>query len=395
MNKKWIRSLALSGLLSFLISHNVIAMEESGEDLWNKAIHTQVPLGRKQLEKYKEIYGKEPVEGLEVPLCWAYANAYDRLAELEKNDSTIGENLGEAPTVALRHLFDIHAQDSSQSPSTKEFEAKALDVVELLDLYFHPGEVNLRKNKLQDIFEKRNKVLTNSFFSPVFLKKQGIGMESINYAFFGPGPLLAVTVVGPNRMAHEELYSQTNFKFIQEHDLNHAASIKKLVEEQPGLFSAFRKLYGKIKNVEAVTDQNYLHMGLFLFGHEFPEAFEKSSIDASPSNFKGAVNDALAVIRENIRSGYYNLNDEHNYVVLYKDALVGMAQVMEKGASNSSEQMLYKAYPGNFKKEKRKDASSSFIPRFLTAFEKKFWGAAEPLINEIDQAQTEEKDNAE
>jgi hypothetical protein len=178
MNIKWLHTLALSGFLTFIISHNVIAMEDSRENEWDKVIQTKVPFGRQQLEKYKEIYGKhqgslkEPVEDLGVPLCWAYANAYSRLKNLEEKDFSIKERLGEAPTVALRQLFEEHELDPSKPLSRIEFEEKVMDVVGLLDLCFHPDEKELSKKNLKEVFEKKNKGAVSLFLVLYFLKNK-------------------------------------------------------------------------------------------------------------------------------------------------------------------------------------------------------------------------------
>jgi hypothetical protein len=198
--------------------------------------------------------------------------------------------------------------------------------------------------------------------------------------------------VGPSRSAHEKLYSQTNWKFIKQHDLDHAHTTHDFLQiKHPGLFSAFRALHDKIESLTVSADQDYLHMGLFLLGHKFVDYLKTYSSDTLQPNLVDTVRYGLLEIVGRIKSGFY-LETDHNYVVLYKDALVGMAQVMEKNASDQMKKIYYKGIQNNFSKEKRKEASENLIPRFLGDFIRKFEQAVEPLIIEIDRKRAEEKD---
>lgn len=75
------------------------AMEEERKGDWDTIIAVQVPQGRAQLKTYKEIYGahveqhgegkerfENHVEGLDIPLEWAYTNAFRRLKGLEETN---------------------------------------------------------------------------------------------------------------------------------------------------------------------------------------------------------------------------------------------------------------------------------------------------------------------
>lgn len=127
--------------------------------------------------------------------------------------------MGQAPTAALKKLFERHIADSTDSLSVQAFKNNVFDIVDLLDLSFHYGNEYLLETTLEGVLLNKNKTSAYEFFSPVFLKKQGLSIESINFAFFGESPFLGVVEVGPNRNAHQKMFSQTNQRFINVHDL--------------------------------------------------------------------------------------------------------------------------------------------------------------------------------
>lgn len=98
----WIQSVLLIGILFFSQFSPVEACLPN-ED-WDKIICEKVPQARVQLETYKKIYSSHSekykddeiysshVDGLQIPLGWLYANAYQRLHELETGGSDIIKN---------------------------------------------------------------------------------------------------------------------------------------------------------------------------------------------------------------------------------------------------------------------------------------------------------------
>jgi hypothetical protein len=206
-------------------------------DEWEKVVTHTVPKGREQLINYKEIYDKHrekckdsedlfniPVEGLEKPLFNSFVNAYYRLKSLETEDTTVEQRIGMLPTNALKALFEMHTKKYKfVLPSITVFYNCVMNVVDLLDLCFcfTPSDQNVGKDSGETLFNNRNNSSINLFFSPVFLTRTGLNVNSLNFAYFGKGPLLAIVEVGPKRDAHNQYFKNSHREFIQNHDLLH------------------------------------------------------------------------------------------------------------------------------------------------------------------------------
>lgn len=272
-----------------------------------------------------------------------------------------------------------------------------------MDLYFHYGESHLWKKDLEQIFSKKNEGSTIIFFSPVFLQKQGLSVKSINFAFFGKGPFLAAVEVGPNRNAHQKLFSQTNRRFIQNHDLFHARdTLRFLKTDRPELFSALQAFHDKIETLpeEGGTEtqalgakQDFLHTGLFLLGHEyvsqlFTSCFTTYSENANPT-LNDFVKEGIAYVKSLLKYSY--TEGENNYVVLYKDALDSIAQVMEKNALEEKEKEFYRGIQNRFVYKNIHTLEPKTLENLLNKFEEKFLEAATPLIHAIEKEQSENK----
>ena len=402
---KYIRSASLIGILSFCVSYDALAVFPQESD-WGEIIKKKVPTGRHQLQTYKNIYtahvhthgnSKEifanNVEDLEKPLGCLYASAHQRLKKLEVTNPQIAGILGESPTIALKKLYLEHIQDPLRPLSVSTFKGCVLDVVGLMDLAFHPNDQYLWNRSLDEVFSEKNIASEDSFFSPVFLQKQGISIPSINFGFFGQGPFLAVVEVGPNRNAHQGLYSQTNRRFIMNHDNLHNSDTQRfLVQKLPQLFSAFQVFHDKIEILQGDVLENQglsaktdlLHMGLFLLGHEYVNnVFQFYTVENDQSILEEAVKNGIAKIKSIFRQNFHT--DENNYVVLYKDSFDGIAQVMEKYMSAEKDKTFYKNIRWYFNSNKRAKLGDKFLNRFLNAFEEEFMKLASPLIMAVDQ----------
>lgn len=416
MKNKWMSTVALIGILSFGISYDVNAVLPQ-EDAWDTVIKTKVPVGREQLETYKKVYGdhvekhgetKESysldVEGLEGPFSWLYANAYQRLQKFEEQDppltQKLTEELGESPTVALKQLYLKHVEDPSTPLSVSTFEGCILDVVELTDLYFHNSEPELEVRDLKMVLSKHNKPNSHFFFSPVFLKKDGMSIRSINFAYFGEGPFLAAVEIGPNRNAHQKLFSMTNRIFIQRHDRRHADDAYRFLTTHK-LLPAFQTFHNKIENLKEgnmpdgytlSATQSYLHMGLFLVGHEcVGPAFEIYIKDESIDVLSDAIHHGIPFVKQDLLDNFYSSN-ERNYVVGYKDSLDSIAKVMENNSKTEKGKKFYKDIRCYFEAKNRKNLQKEHLQRLLNEFEKRFMELAHPLITEVDQELREPKD---
>ncbi len=399
------RSAFLIRILSFCVSYGALAVFPQESD-WDEIITKKVPVGRRQLATYKNIYAahvrtygnsKEiftnDVEGLEKPLGYLYASAHQRLKKLEEEDPQIAGVLGESPTIALKKLYLEHIQDPSRPLSVNTFKGCVLDVVSLMDLTFHPGNQYLWNRSLDEVFSKKNTFSEDSFFSPVVLQKQGISIPSINFGFFGQGPFLAVVEVGPNRNAHQGLYSQTNRRFIMNHDnLHNSDNQRFLVQKLPKIFSAFQVFHDKIETLqgEVLENQNLsakkdlLHMGLFLLGHEYVNnVFQFYTVENDQSILEEAVKNGIAKIKSIFRQNFHT--DENNYVVLYKDSFDSIARVMEKYMLKENDKTFHKNIQEYFDANKRAKLRDKFLTRFVNEFEEEFMKLANPLIWAVDK----------
>lgn len=409
---KYIQSASLIGVLSFCVSYDALAVFPQEGD-WDEIIMKKVPVGSRQLATYKNIYEAHvhkygdskqiftyDVENLEKPFSCLYANAYQRLKKLEGENPQIAETLGESPTTALKQLYFEHIQDPSKPLSVDTFGGCVLDVVGLMDLAFHPGNKYLWHKNLDEVFSKKHTFSQDSFFSPVFLQKQGVSIRSINFAFFGQGPFLAAVEVGPNRNAHQRLYSQTNRRFITSHDHRHNCDTQRfLVKKLPKLFTAFQIFHDKIENLqgdvlanqELATKRELLHMGLFLLGHEYVNnAFSSYTVENDQSILEEAVKNGIAKIKSIFRQNFHT--DEDNYVVLYKDSFDSIAQVMEKYMQNENDRKFYKNIQWYFDASKRARLQGKFLNRFLDEFEEEFMKLANPLIQAVDKEINEQSE---
>lgn len=133
-------------------------------------------------------------------------------------------------------------------------------------------------------------------------------------------------------------------------------------------------------------------MGLFLLGHKYvTQFFEYYRIDSPDSILWDAVTKGLSFVKHTL------LNEldasEHNYVVLYKDVLDSIAQVMEKQAPEG-EKASYKDIQAYFEPDKRRGLNPKDLEKMLTKFTEKFMEVARPFITEIDLELQDPKDIA-
>lgn len=356
---------------------------------YNNIIKTKSVNGRKQLEKYKEIYGSHvekhnghkefyfttDVEGLELPLSWAYANAYARLKEFQQKKPSIAETLGCLPTDALERLFNEHVQDSSVPLSIKKFHDCVYDLVDLMDLCFHNKSEHVWKKTVDKVLLRKNNTSEKIFFSPVFLKKQGISIETINFGYFASGPYLSVVEIGPKRNAHNQQYSQTNRRFIINHDKVHNNdTINKLTKYK--IFDLFQDFYYYIDAFAEKNTKNYdiLQLGFFLLTHEHINIWECCTHIAELSLLDvldSGINELIDLLAGNfLPSGSdllsFNLD---NYVVLYKDSFDGIINIIKKHEIQKSVDIDLSPTNRSFKEFEK-------LNLFLSEFKRKFMVAA-------------------
>ena len=257
---------------------------------WNETITTKVPLAIQQIKAYKELYktcqdnhgnpyGQEatlskcieicsqPVSGLELPFQWLYATAHNRLIEFSQKKS-----LEFNAVEMLENLYNYHVTIyEEQGLSASTFKRSVMDVVDFLDGIFHPTDAF---KKPENILKNLNTLGAYDFFSPIFLTKQSLKISTLNYAFFGEGPFLNITEVGPNRGAHGGYFSQTNRKFITQHDDRHSEDTgKQLVQKYPVIYEKLQYFLKEIETVKHINPPQYdfAHMSLYLIGHEYVE----------------------------------------------------------------------------------------------------------------------------
>lgn len=387
---KWLQSVVLIGILSFSLLSDGKGCFPTVED-WDKIMSEKIPRGRNQLETYKEIYKnhaakyqgssdeelcKTIVEGLQTPLHWLYANAYQRLVEFETGESDIIQKLGKAPTAALKQLFEWHVADSAGSLSVNTFKSYVYDVVDLLDLSFHYGDENLLEATLEALFSNKNTATAFNFFSPVFLKKQGLSIQSINFAFFGEGPFLAIVEVGPIRNAHQKMYSQTNRRFI-DHDLLHASeTIGLLVDALPTLFSRFQAFYSMIESLKEEgaqetnsfsAKQDLLHRGLYLLGHEYvKDVLQSYTIGNAQPTLQDVVTNGIKQVSLKLKKNCMSLKQDEIFLYFHKDNVDSIVQITKKYFPEEEIQTEYQC---------------------LDNFNNKFMEAAMPLLIDVDKRQ--------
>jgi hypothetical protein len=383
------------GIIFFNYSFDVSSILPKKEQ-FSEITKTKICNGRDQLKKYKEIYEAhlqkfkedknshftKDVENLDIPLSWAYANAYARLQELEKNDASITKIIGCSPTEALERLFYEHVEDPSIPLSITTFKNYVLDIVDLMDLYFHNNDPELWKETIDEVFSNKNNSNAYDLFSPVFLRKQGLGFESINFAFFdNSGPYLSVTEVGPNRNAHDQRYSNTNRKFILRHDLIHDGdTIRYLTRSK--IFSLFQQFYECIINAEiSKGNLDVLQLGFYLLTHEHLSVWERYT-HTNESNLINMLNYGIDATIDLLCSNFL-YTDADTYVVLYKDSLEGIVNLVKK--HNAEKDSVFSATCNNLKPSNRSMQNFRDLNLFLNAFKTKFKKAMKQVCCNIEQ----------
>jgi hypothetical protein len=382
------------GVIFFNYSLDVNSILPKKEQ-FSEITKTKTCNGRDQLKKYKEIYeahlqkfkederGRfaKDVENLDLPLSWAYANAYARLKEFEKNNVSIAEIIGCSPTEALERLFHEHVEDPSIPLSITTFKNYVLDIVDLMDLCFHNNDQELWKKTLDEVFSNKNKSNADDLFSPVFLRKQGLSFESINFAFFdNSGPYLSVTEVGPNRNAHDQKYSNTNRKFIVRHDLIHDGDTIRYLKRS-NIFSLFQQFYECIVNAEISKENlDVLQLGFYLLTHEHLSVWERYT-HANESNLVDMLKYGIDATIDLLYSNFL-YTDADTYVVLYKDSFEGIVNLIKK--HNTKKDSMFSSKCNNLKPSNRSMQNFKDLNLFLNAFKAKFKEAAEQICCNIE-----------
>lgn len=382
-------------VIFFNCSYDVSSILPKKEQ-FSEITKTKICNGRDQLKKYKEIYEAhlqkfkedknshftKDVENLDIPLSWAYANAYARLKEFEKNNASIVEIIGCLPTEALERLFNEHVEDSSVPLSITTFKNYVLDIVDLMDLCFHNNDQELWKETIGEVFLNKNNGNAYELFSPVFLRKQGLSFESINFAFFdNTGPYLSVTEVGPNRNAHDQKYSNTNRKFIVRHDLIHDGDTIRYLKRS-NVFSLFQQFYECIVNAEISKEKfDVLQLGFYLLTHEHLSVWERYT-HTNESNLVDMLNYGIDATIDLLDTNFL-YTDADTYVVLYKDSLEGVVNLVKK--HNTENDSVFSDKCNNLKHTNRTMQNFRDLNLFLNAFKIKFKKAMKQICCNLDQ----------
>lgn len=382
------------GIIFFNYSYDVYSVLPKKEQFF-EITKIKTCNGRDQLKKYKEIYQAHlqkfkddesnhfitDVENLDLPLSWAYANAYARLKEFEKNNASIAEIIGCLPTKALERLFYEHVEDSSIPLSITTFKNYVLDIVDLMDLCFHNNDQDLWKKTLNEVFLHKNNTNAYELFSPVFLRKQGLSLESINFAFFdNTGPYLSVTEVGPNRNAHDQKYSNTNRKFIMRHDLIHGGDTIRYLTRS-NVFSLFQQFYNCMVNAEISKEKfDVLQLGFYLLTHEHLSIWERYT-HTKELNVGDMLNYGIDATIDLLDIKFL-CDDADTYVVLYKDSLEGIVNLVKK--YNIEEDSVFSTKCNNLKSNNRSIQNSRDLNLFLNAFKEKFKEAAKKICRNVE-----------
>ncbi|MDP1723828.1 MAG: hypothetical protein Q8L85_03920 [Alphaproteobacteria bacterium] len=251
-----------------------------------------------------------------------------------------------------------------------------------MDLCFHHSEKELWKAIIDEVFSNKNKGNADDLFSPVFLKKQGISIESINFSFFdNTGPYLSPVEVGPNRNAHDKKYSQTNRKFIINHDSLHNGDTIRYLKPS-NVFSLFQQFYECIVNAEIGKENlDVLQLGFYLLTHEHPSVWEHYT-HANESNLVDMLKYGIDATIDLLFSNFL-YTDADTYVVLYKDSLEGIVNLVKK--YNTEKDSVFSATCNNLKHTNRSVQNLSDLKLFLNAFKTKFKKAAKQICCNLDQ----------
>ena len=153
------------------------------------------------------------------------------------------------------------------------------------------------------------------------------------------------------------------------------------------MFSLFQQFYECIVNAEISKENlDVLQLGFYLLTHEHLSVWEHYT-HANESNLVDMLNYGIDATIDLLDTNFL-CDDADTYVVLYKDSLEGIVNLVKK--YNTEKDNIFSTKCNNLKPSNRSIQNSRDLNLFLDAFKEKFKEAAEQICCNIEQVRSVE-----